>query len=136
MSFFLSFILSVIPLKFSPALYNSVRRALARRNVSFHNFYFVPETLVMECLPNIYGPIYFMCPWALKNAENSRPFKHEISMENVQKTTPISIHMNLSIRVTLIVHNILASLWDQNHVRNRTSAHLKGKNILGLIYFS
>ena len=39
------------------------------------------------------------------------------------------------IWVTSIVNNILASRREQNHVRNRTSAHLKEKNILDLIYF-
>ena len=39
------------------------------------------------------------------------------------------------IWVTLVVHNILASRREQNHIRNRTSAHLKEKNILFLIYF-
>ena len=43
--------------------------------------------------------------------------------------------MDKYIWVTLKAHNILASRREQNHISNRTSAHLKEKNIIVLIYF-
>ena len=44
-------------------------------------------------------------------------------------------HCVIYIWVTSIVHNILASRREQNQVSNRTSAHLKEKKMLVLIYF-